>query len=85
MKPSIKREQRLYDALRMIARDFQTSSQLKKESETTWGLDASEALEYSYDNMQAIAKSAIKGMKRPTEDVQPTETPPTSETSTISK
>jgi hypothetical protein len=49
--------------LRKIAKDYQTSEQLRRNSEKEYGLDYSEALEYAYDNLQTEAKTASKGLK----------------------
>lgn len=65
MKPSLQREQRLYDALRHIARDFGTVSQIRRHAEKGYGLAPEEALEYAYENLQMIARNTIRGMKRP--------------------
>ncbi len=59
------KEQKLYDTLKRIATGYQTTKQLRKDSQGEWGLDYEEALEMAYENIQQDAKSAIKGMKRP--------------------
>lgn len=51
-------------ALQKIAKAYQTPSQLKKDSEKQYGLDYEEALEMAYENMQAEAKQAVKGVKK---------------------
>jgi hypothetical protein len=58
-------EVRMYETLRRIARDYQTPDQLRRSAERQYGLSYEEALEYAYENIQADAKAAIKGMKRP--------------------
>ncbi len=73
MKPSIKREQKLYDALKFIATKFGSVSYIRRNAESGFGLSEDEALEYSYENMQDVARIAIKGMRRPVEK-QPTPT-----------
>jgi len=60
-------EIRLYDALRRISRDYQTAERLLRSGERQYGISGSEALEYAYENIQAEAKAAIRGLriKRP--------------------
>jgi len=58
-------EQKLYEALRKIAKDFQTAEQVKRTAQRSLGLEPEEALEMAYENMQGVAKSAIKGIRRP--------------------
>lgn len=53
---------RMYNALKTIAKDYQTPEQLRKKSEKQYGLDYEEALEMSYENIQTLAKSVIKGI-----------------------
>lgn len=60
-------ERLYYDALKRIARDYQTPDQLRRGSEKEYGLDFQEALEYAYENMQNDARLAIKGKRRPGE------------------
>ena len=61
----LEQQQRLYDTLKCIARGYQTTDQLRKESEKRYGLEYHEALEYAYENIQQEAKFAIKGVRRP--------------------
>ncbi len=61
----LEREQRMYDALREIAKGYQTPAQLRKNSEKQYGLCYEEALEFSYENVQTTAARAIQGMRRP--------------------
>lgn len=61
----LQREQRYYDALRLIARDFQTSERLLRDGDC--GLSGVESLEMAYDNIQEVAEIAIRGMRRPKE------------------
>ena len=58
-------EQAYYDALKKIASDYQTSTQLRRNSERQYGLPFEEVIEMAYDNIQGIAKAAIKGKRRP--------------------
>lgn len=58
-------EQRYFDALRTIAKEYMTPAQLQRGSMKKFGLDYHEALEMSYDNIQLLAKDAIAGRKRP--------------------
>ena len=56
--------QRYFDALRRIARDFQSSDQLRRRA-GQYGLSHKEELEMAYENIQQIAEIAIKGRRRP--------------------
>jgi hypothetical protein len=67
MKPSLKREQRLYDALRNVTK-YDTPRGLRRSAERHYGLPYEEVLEMAYENVLEEAKAAIKGMKRPTEE-----------------
>lgn len=58
-------EQRYFDALRRIARGYQTPDQLRRNSEKEYGVRYEEALEMAYENLQAEAKCAIRGKRRP--------------------
>ena len=60
-----KQQQRMYDALRCIGKDYCTSEQITKNAEKVWGLSPMEALQMSYDNIQETAKAAIKGVRNP--------------------
>lgn len=64
MKPSLEREQRLYDALKRIAA-YMAPEKLRNCSQKQYGLEADEAIEYAYENVLSEAKFAIKGMRRP--------------------
>jgi hypothetical protein len=57
-------EQRYYDALKRIARYYQTSEQIRRKA-GQYGLDHLEELEMIYENVQQDAKNAIKGRRRP--------------------
>lgn len=57
-------EQRYYDALRRIARDYQTADQLRRNA-GQYGLEHIDELEMAYENIQEEAKLAIKGRRRP--------------------
>jgi len=57
-------EQRYFDALKRIAKDFQTSDQLRKRA-GQYGCDHVDELEMAYENMQQAARDAIKGRRRP--------------------
>jgi hypothetical protein len=56
-------EQRYFDVLTRIAKNHQTAKQLLRNDQ--YGLEPMEALEMAYENMQAEAKAAIKGRRRP--------------------
>jgi hypothetical protein len=65
MKPlSIEKQQRLYDALKCIAKDYRSAESILRKPD--FGLSPDECLEMAYDNIQLCAKAAIKGIKRPT-------------------
>ncbi|MEK7945769.1 hypothetical protein WKR98_13515 [Pigmentiphaga sp. YJ18] len=68
----LEREQRMYDALKLIAKGYETPTQLRKSAEK-YGLDFEEALEYAYENIRATAADAIRGMKRPSASTLATE------------
>lgn len=57
-------EQRYYDALKVIAKSYQTAEQLSRNA-GQYGLDHLEELEMAYENMQQVAKNAIHGRRRP--------------------
>jgi hypothetical protein len=56
-------EQRYYDVLKRIARDYRSSKSLLSKGDC--GLSGEEALEYAYDNIQGDAAYAIQGRRRP--------------------
>lgn len=58
-------EQHYYDILKHIARNYQTSNQLYRNSEKEYRLDYEEVLEYAYENIIRDAQRAIKGKRRP--------------------
>ncbi len=58
-------ELRLYTALKVIAKAYQTPAQIRRTSEKKWGLPYCEALEYAYENIQQEARNAIKGVRIP--------------------
>lgn len=57
-------EQRYFDALKVIAKNYQTADQLRRRG-GQYGLDAAEEIEMAYENMQQVAKDAIRGKRRP--------------------
>ena len=59
-------EQRYYDALKTIARGYQTAEQMRRRG-GQYGLDHPEELEMAYENIQQLAQLAIKGRRRPKE------------------
>lgn len=70
-KQAIKYNQML-GALKTIANSYQTTNQLRKSSKGKFGLDYEEALEMAYENIQNVAKMAIRGLQRiDTMDSQP--------------
>lgn len=58
-------EQRYYDALKRIARAYDTSDKLTANAERRYGLGPEEALAMAYDNVQGEAAAAIHGKRRP--------------------
>lgn len=59
-------EQRYFDALKKIARSYQSSDQLRRNA-GQYGLSHGEELEAAYENIQQEAERAIKGKRRPKE------------------
>lgn len=57
-------EQRYFDALKTIGREYQTSDQLRRNA-GQYGCDHVEELEMAYENIQELAKRAVKGKRRP--------------------
>lgn len=64
MKINVAHYNKMYDALKAIAKDYQTPEQLKKNSKGQWGLDYEESLEMAYENIQQLAKDATKNVRR---------------------
>lgn len=58
------REQDYYDALKRIARGYQTIEQLRRSADQV-GLSPGEHIEMAYENIQWEAERAIKGKRRP--------------------
>ena len=50
-------------ALKTISKSYQTPNQLRRDSEGQYGLDYTEALEMSYENIQSEARYAAKCVK----------------------
>lgn len=59
-------EQDYFDVLKRIARNYQTPDELRRSARRDYGLEFDEALEMTYENIQADAARAIKGKRRPT-------------------
>lgn len=53
----------MLSTLKKIAKAYQTSEQLRRNSEKQYGLEYDEALEYAYDNLQMEAETASKGIR----------------------
>ena len=51
------------NALIRIAKEYQTPAQLRRSSNSMYGLDFEESIEMSYENIQSDAKAAVKGVK----------------------
>lgn len=62
-------EIRLYDALKAIAKGYQTPAQIRREYDNgmDYALGYEEALEMAYENIQTLAARAVRGVriKRP--------------------
>jgi len=58
-------EQRYYDALKRIAKHYDTAENLLRDGETGYGLSGEETLQYAYENIQGEAACAIRGKRRP--------------------
>ena len=63
---TIAQQQKLFDALKWIAM-HDSASKLERTAETRYGLSGTEAVGMAYDDVLLHAKSAVKGMKRPSE------------------
>lgn len=61
----VEQQQRLYDALRRIAKEYMSPTQLRRSSQWLYGLEYDEALEVAYENIIAEARSALRGIRRP--------------------
>ncbi len=58
--------ERLYfDALRRIARDYDSPEKVMRDAGRRYGLAPEEALQMAYDNIQNDAANAIRGKRRP--------------------
>lgn len=57
-----------YNTLKLIA-SYASPAKLQRDSEKLYGLDYEEALEMAYENVLAVAKEAIRGKRRPVEEV----------------
>lgn len=53
----------MYVALRKIAKDYQTPEQLQKNCKGQYGLGYEESITMAYENIQADAAHAIKGIR----------------------
>ena len=49
--------------LKRISKDYQTTDQLRRDSEKQYGLAYEEAMEMAYENIQGEAAMAAKGLK----------------------
>jgi hypothetical protein len=78
MKPSLEREQRLYDALKRITA-YHSPDELRRVSQRKYGLDGDDAIEMAYENVLEEARHAIKGMRRPLPSTTPSDAIPGSE------
>ena len=58
-------EQRMYDTLKRIAKGYRKPDWFERNSEKAYGLPPADALEMAYENIQAEATLAVRGMRRP--------------------
>lgn len=58
-------EQRYFDALKRIARQYDSAQKVVSSACVRYGLEGSEALEMAYENIQNDAANAIRGKRRP--------------------
>lgn len=65
MKSGLTNEWIYFQALQKIARQYMTTEQLQRKAQKEWGVSYHEALEMSYDNIQAEAREAIRGKRKP--------------------
>ena len=54
---------RVLQTLKRIAKDYQTTDQLRRNSESQYGLEYEEALEMAYENIQVEARAETRGVK----------------------
>ena len=54
---------RMRYTLKRIATEYQTPEQLRRNAEREYGIDAGEAIEYAYENIQQEAKRAVAGVR----------------------
>lgn len=54
---------RMRKVLKNIANGYQSTDQLRRFSEKDFGLDYTDALEMSYDNIKILASDAVRGVK----------------------
>lgn len=53
---------KMYSTLKRISKGYQTPDQLRRNCEKEYGLGYQESLEMAYENLQAEAAAAIKGV-----------------------
>lgn len=58
-------ERKLYDALKRIARQYESATRLRKGAERHYGISGDEAIEMAYENIQQEARSALRGVRLP--------------------
>lgn len=62
--------QQLYDALRVISKDYASPAQLRRQTQKDYGENYREAdfhdvLEMAYENIKETARQALVGVRRP--------------------
>ena len=55
---------RMLNTLKLISKGYMTPSQLRRDSDKSFGLSYEESIEMSYENIQNDATSAAKGISR---------------------
>ena len=69
LKINIDHYNRMYNALKTIAKGYQTPEQLRRNSKGQYGLSYQETLEMAYENIQQLAKEATKGVRKPKKEI----------------
>jgi len=55
---------RMWSALKMIAHQYETPDQLRRNVEKDHGVEYEEGLEMAYENIQTLAKAAVKHVRK---------------------
>lgn len=65
MQDLVRQADRYFSVLVKISKAYMTTEQLIRRAKKEYGVEYCEALEMAYDNIQADAAAAIRGMRRP--------------------